>query len=89
MKKVKFALSVIGVLFLLFLIVTLFNTFTLKTLQPAPQPATSSLNEDQAIKNLSNAITFQTISYQDRSKFDFTEFDRFISFFKRSLPPCP
>lgn len=86
MKKVKLVLSVIGILFLLFLIVTLFNTFTLKTLQPAPQPATSSINEDQAIKNLSASITYKTISYQERSKFDFAEFDSFISFLKDTYP---
>ena len=86
MKKVKLVLSVIGILFLLFLIVTLFNTFTLKTLQPAPQLATSSINEDQAIKNLSASITYKTISYQERSKFDFAEFDSFISFLKATYP---
>ncbi|MGA9225695.1 MAG: hypothetical protein WB217_05055 [Mesobacillus sp.] len=86
MKKVKLVLSIIGGLFVVFLIITLFNTLTLKTLQPAPKTSTSIINEDQAIQHLSKAITFKTISYQDRSKFDLTEFDRFISFLKESYP---
>jgi len=86
MKKVKLVLSIIGGLFVVFLIITLFNTLTLKTLQPAPKTSTSTINEDQAIQHLSKAITFKTISYQDRSKFDLTEFDGFISFLKESYP---
>ncbi|WP_423410563.1 M20 family peptidase [Heyndrickxia sp. MSNUG] len=86
MKKVKLVLSIIGGLFVLFLIITLFNTLTLKTLQPAPNTHLSSINEDNAIQNLSKAITFKTISYQDRSKFDYAEFERFISFLKESYP---
>ncbi|MEH7443614.1 M20 family peptidase [Bacillus sp. JJ1122] len=86
MKKVKLILSILGGLLVLFLITTLLNTFTLKTLQPVSNTHQSSINKDNAIQNLSKAITFKTISYQDRSKFDFTEFDRFISFLKESYP---
>lgn len=86
MKKVKLILSILIALLVLFSIITLFNTFTLKSLQPAPNTHPSSINEDNAIQNLSKAITFKTISYQDRSKFDFTEFERFISFLKENYP---
>jgi carboxypeptidase PM20D1 len=84
MKKIT--LSILGSMLLLFVIVTLFNTLTLKTRQPDPKPFTATINEDHAIETLSKAIQFRTISYQDRSKMDMVEFDRFISFLEQTFP---
>jgi carboxypeptidase PM20D1 len=82
----KFILLSLGALALVFLAVTLFNTFTVKSKQPTPRPANLVLDEEKAIKRLSKAITFKTISYQERSKFDFKEFDKFIAFLQESYP---
>jgi carboxypeptidase PM20D1 len=86
MKKRKLVLLVIGGLLLLFLIVTGFRTFTLQSKQPKPKPTKVEINQDAAVEHLSKAITFKTVSYQDRSKFDFSEFQKFIDFLQRSFP---
>lgn len=84
MKKIT--LSILGSLLMLFIIVTLFNTLTLKTRQPDPKPFTATINEAHAVNTLSKAIQFKTISYQDRTKMNLIEFDRFISFLEQSYP---
>ncbi|MEH7335956.1 M20 family peptidase [Neobacillus drentensis] len=86
MKKRKLTFIIIGGLILLFIIVTGFNTFTVRSKQPTPHPAKATINQDEAVQHLSKAITFKTVSYQDRSKFDFKEFDRFITFLQESFP---
>lgn len=82
----KRALLIIGGLLTIFIIVTAFNSLSTKSKQPAPKPTEVVINEEDAIKNLSKAITFKTISYQDRSKFDLKEFDRFIAFIQETYP---
>ena len=59
---------------------------TITSKQPVPQKAETTLNQEEAVKHLSEAITYKTISYQEREKFDFKEFDRFIDFLQRSYP---
>lgn len=86
MRKRKLAILIVGVLIAIFLSITLINTLMLKTLQPVPKDSNPAINEERAVINLSNAIKFQTISYQDRKKFNFTEFDRFISFLEQAYP---
>lgn len=86
MNKRKLILLIAGGLILIFAIVTVFNTITVKSRQPIPSSTKVVINEDDAVKNLSEAITYKTISYQDRSKFDFNEFDRFIEFLQMSYP---
>jgi carboxypeptidase PM20D1 len=86
MKKLKFSLIIIGSLLLVFIIVTMFNAFTLESRQPSPEHFNGTIQEDHAIDTLSKAIQFKTISYQDRSKMDLIEFDRFISFLEQSFP---
>jgi carboxypeptidase PM20D1 len=73
-------------LFLLFLIVTGFNTLIVKSKQPKPHATNVVINEDEAVNNLSKAITFKTVSYQDRSKIDFKEYDKFIDYLQESFP---
>lgn len=86
MKRWKLSLSIFAGLLLVFIIVTMFNTLTLKSRQPEPVSFNGIINEDHAIKTLSKAIQFQTISYEDRSKMNMVEFDRFISFLEQSFP---
>lgn len=85
-KKWKLFLLVAGVIFFVFLIVTAYNTLTIDSKQPLSKKSTSMIDEDQAINHLSEAITYKTISYQDRSKFKFEVFDQFIEFLERSYP---
>jgi carboxypeptidase PM20D1 len=70
----------------LFLMVTLFNTFTLTSKQPEPKLTDIVLDEEAAVSRFSEAITYQTISYADRTKFNFAEFDKFITFLKENYP---
>jgi len=86
LKKRKITLTLFSGVLIIFLIVTVFNTFTLKSMQPPPNPTNIVLNEDIAARNLSKAITYKTISYQDRSKFDFKEFEKFIAFLHEGFP---
>lgn len=86
MKKRKLLIFIMSGLILLFIIVTAFNALTLKSKQPVVVPSTISINEEKAIAHFSEAITYKTISYQDRSKFDFREFDQFILFLQESYP---
>jgi carboxypeptidase PM20D1 len=86
MKKRKLALLIIGGIILIFIIVTDYKTLTVKSKQPTPNPTKVVINEDEAVAHLSKAITYKTISYQDRSKFDFKEFDNFIAFLQESFP---
>jgi carboxypeptidase PM20D1 len=86
MKKRRLIFGIIGGLFLIFIIVTAFISLMVKSKQPSPQPTEVVINEAKAVEHLSKAITYKTISYQERSKFDFTEFDNFISFLEESYP---
>lgn len=86
MRILKLSLIIIGSLLLVFIIATMFNTFTLESRQPSPKLFNGTIEEDHAINTLSKAIQFKTISYQDRSKMDMKEFDGFISFLEQSFP---
>lgn len=86
MKKLKLSLSIIGGLLLVFIIITLFNTLTLKSRQPVADFYKGTIKEDHAVETLSKAVQFQTVSYQDRSKMNMIEFDRFISFLEQIFP---
>ncbi|MBM7661695.1 carboxypeptidase PM20D1 [Bacillus mesophilus] len=67
-------------------IVTAFNALTVKSKQPTPNPNGIVLDDEAAVQRFSTAITYQTISYEDRTKFDFDEFDKFITFLQESYP---
>lgn len=86
MKKRKVTLLILGGLILLFIIVTVFNSMAVKSKQPLPYPTKVVFNQDEAIEHLAKAVTFKTVSFQDRSKFDFEEFDKFITFLQKSYP---
>ncbi|WP_158587613.1 hypothetical protein [Neobacillus notoginsengisoli] len=86
MQKKKVVLLSLASLLGLFFLLTGINTFTIKSKQPAPNPSTETIDEDLAVSRLSEAITYRTISYQDRSKFDFKEFEKFISFLQKNYP---
>ncbi|WML48993.1 M20 family peptidase [Neobacillus sp. PS3-34] len=86
MKKWKLAFLLIAGLIVIFIIVTAFNTLTVKSRQPKPHPTKVSINEKEAVNHLSQAVTYKTVSYQERSKIDFREYDKFIAFLQKSFP---
>ncbi|WP_421382330.1 M20 family peptidase [Bacillus salacetis] len=86
MKKWKLFILILVAFLLIFIFVTAFPTMTIDSKQPASQKAEININQEEAVKHLSEAITYKTISYQDREKFDYKEFDRFIDFLQHSYP---
>lgn len=79
MNKRKLTYYSIGGLFLIVLLVTLFNALTVNSRQPTPHPTEFALNEDKAVEHLSKAITYKTISFEfvaPESKWD-TPFGRY------------
>ena len=84
--KIKKILYVLLTLLLLFFIFTITKTFTVKSKQPTANPTTIKIDEEVAVKHFSEALTFKTISYQDRTKFNFQEFEKFIQFLEDSYP---
>ncbi|MCM3693551.1 M20 family peptidase [Neobacillus niacini] len=86
MKKRRLFFRIFSGLVLIFIIVTVFNSLMVKSKQPSPKPTDIVIDEGKAVQHLSQAITFKTVSYQERSKFDFTEFTKFISFLEESYP---
>jgi carboxypeptidase PM20D1 len=86
LKKIKQAFSILGVLLLILVAISLINTFTISSKQPNPKPTKVAIDESRAVARLSEAVTFKTISYQDRSKMDLEQFDFFIKFIESSYP---
>ncbi|WP_223702695.1 M20 family peptidase [Sutcliffiella deserti] len=86
MKKRKVITLLFGIVLFLLLVVTAFNTVTLKSKQPLPTPKNYAINKEKALAHLSEAISYKTISYQDRERMDLEEFDRFITFLENSYP---
>ena len=82
----KYLILLLLLFILIFLAFTIFRAMTVSSLQPEPEPTTVEIDEQRAIANFSNAITYKTISYEDRAKFDWDEFGRFISFLEKSYP---
>ncbi|MCM3388462.1 M20 family peptidase [Ureibacillus chungkukjangi] len=82
-KKFLFILLALLVVFIGF---TLTNTFLTASKQPTIVPSSVELDENAAIEKFSKALTYKTISYQEREKFDLQEFDKFISFLMDSYP---
>ncbi|HEV7349978.1 M20 family peptidase [Telluribacter sp.] len=84
---VRKALLILGLALLVLVGVLLWNTFTFTSRQltdvpPAPPVAIS----DSAIVHLSRAIQFRTVSYQDPSLTDTTQYDAFLSFLATTYP---
>lgn len=86
MKKRKLVMGTVGGLLLLFGVVTGFQALTLESKQPTAKPTDVRIDKERALQHLSEAITYQTISYEDRTKFDFSEFEQFIEFLQASYP---
>lgn len=84
--KVKGVLFVFLGIIIVFIIFMLIRTVMLETKQPTPNPTKIEIDEAKAVERFSKGLTYQTVSYQDRSKFNIAEFDRFITFLQESYP---
>jgi carboxypeptidase PM20D1 len=67
MKKRRLIFGMIGGLLIIFMIVTASNAMLVNSRQPSLQPTEVVINEVKAVEHLSKAITYKTISYQERS----------------------
>lgn len=84
--KIKRILYFLLALLFIFILVTITTTFTVKSKQPKPHPTNLIIDEEQAVKRFSQSLTYKTISNQDRTKFDYEEFEKFIVFLEESYP---
>ncbi len=80
----KKVLLVIFVIFSVLGIVTIVHALTLESKLPDPVPTNVTLDDELAVSRFSQSITYKTISYQDRTKFNWPEFDRFIDFLQEN-----
>lgn len=84
MKK-SLLFILLGVLFI-FIFVTGYRTFAIQSRQPTPMKTNVVIDEEKAITHFSKALTYKTISYRDREKFDYDEFEKFIEFLQKTYP---
>lgn len=80
----------IGLIILTVVVVFFIATITLTILQKTKQPEVKkvavAIDENKALNHLSQSITFQTISYDDRTKINFKPYDEFLSFLEKTYP---
>ncbi len=84
MKKI---LAIIGLIFVGLLLVITVNTLLFtsdKAVVEAAVPA--KIDQDSAIKRLSRAIQFKTISHNDPEDFDYNEFLKFHDYLEKAFP---
>lgn len=83
---IKRILLVLLGLIALLIVIVLFNTIRFQSARVSvkldPPPAAS----DTAVRHLLKAISYQTISYEDSTKFDSTQFTGFRKFLERTYP---
>ena len=85
----KRSFKVIGILliiFLLFLLYLSFNAYNFKSTQIEVPTADPIATPDGAINRITEAISYRTISYQDKEDFDSTQFQLFNEFLLKSYP---
>lgn len=84
MKKVLFAVLIV-VVFMGGTVVV--RTLRFRSRQIAAQPATGlTVDADAAAERLADALKFRTISYQDSTRFDATEFRAFRAYLEQAFP---
>lgn len=66
---------------------TVVKTGKLKSKQPTAQPKKNiDWNIEQGLKNFSEALKIQTVSYENKEQIQYQEFDRFLEFLQRTYP---
>lgn len=84
-KILKFAGIVVLILFL-FILYLLFNTYRFTSKQIDVTPVEKTKTPEGAISRITEAISYRTISYEDKADFDSTQFIKFNEFLLRSYP---
>lgn len=82
-KRIGFA--ILG-LVLIFAIVTLAKTFLVSSKQPEAKKVAVSFDEDAAIDHLSKALTFETVSQDQRDDINYKPFKQFLTFLEDTYP---
>ncbi|NBB18350.1 M20/M25/M40 family metallo-hydrolase [Runella sp. CRIBMP] len=83
----KNALRVIAIGLVLLIGVLLFNTLRISSKQMAGiAPAPALAISDSALTHLSDAVKIRTVSYEDLSLMDSTQFEKFIGFLEQAYP---
>jgi len=84
MKKI---LRFLAFAFLLLIAVLLFNTFRISSKQMlGVAPAAALTISDSAIVHLSDAVKIRTVSFEDLSLMDSTQFEKFVGFLAKTYP---
>lgn len=84
MKKI---LSYLGLGLILLLAILIINTFRQTSKQMLGVKEAPDMNvSDSSISHLAEAIRFRTVSYQDVSLMDSTQFEKFIGFLAKTYP---
>lgn len=86
MKKILFALFLIIVVIATVLVYRTGSTFTDTQLEPAAGIDEIGLDQQLAIQRFSQALTYPTISHDDRSNFDADAFRDFLAFLETAYP---
>lgn len=86
MKKFIFSLLVIIVILGAILVYRANTVFEDRQFEPAAGLVEVAVDEQQAIRRFSEALTFPTISYDDRTNFDAEAFVGFRNFLKEAYP---
>lgn len=85
----KRSLKIVGILFLIILLFLLYlsvNAYNFKSTQIEVTPVAAIATPEGAIERITEAISYRTISYQDKEDFDSTQFQLFNEFLLRSYP---
>lgn len=83
MKKI---LSGLGLLVLLFILYLLFNTFSFTSNQLEVSPAEKTATPEGAVERFVEAIAIRTVSFEEESDFDSTQFRLFNQFLVEKYP---
>jgi len=85
-KKILLTLLVVVIAVTAITIFRAGSVFHDQQLEPAPDVARIDVDAPMALQRFSRALTFPTVSYDDRSQFDATAFSDFREFLKNAYP---
>lgn len=86
MKKAIFSLFVFVLVILTIVLFRATTVFQYRQAEPASGISAIDLDEEQAVRRFSRALTFPTVSYDDRANFDAAAFLEFHEFLRSAYP---
>lgn len=79
--------KILGLILVVLIVILLWNTFRFESRQLTDVPTAPAISvSDSAIVRLSQAVQFRTISNQDPTLLDTTQFEGFVAFLEKSFP---